>query len=289
MARFRFAIMLTFGLLGTVGLPLSVADDTGPPAELLDDDLWFAPPKAETTSPAAEPSATDSPLAEPAAPAKKAELPTVAQPVPAPVSPSAEPIMRSRADEPLLRSPEKGFFETQQAESTTATPERGQSGGWLRSLLSLAAVVVLIFLLAWGYRAIGGRGGYLPLPGRSQRSYLIDVVARKPLSGKQSLALVRVGPRLVLVGVGAESMRTLDVIDDGALAAKLLGEAAHEQTGPSRAAFADTLDEESRAFATVDEDTSQLVLGDNQDGHREPEPAWQQALHKLRHRLKHAS
>lgn len=115
-----------------------------------------------------------------------------------------------------------------------------------RTLGALAGVVGLIVLLAWGYRAM--TGGRLNLLSKPRRPGLIELISKTPLSARQSLCLVRVGPRLVLIGQSAENLRTLDVIDDADLAARLIGEAAGKRAGSSQAEFQDCLEREARSY-----------------------------------------
>jgi flagellar biogenesis protein FliO len=115
-----------------------------------------------------------------------------------------------------------------------------------RTLGALAGVVGLIVLLAWGYRAM--TGGRLNLLSKPRRPGLIELVSKTSLSARQSLCLVRVGPRLVLIGQSPENLRTLDVIDDADLAARLIGEAAGQRAGSSQAEFQDCLEREAMGY-----------------------------------------
>jgi len=113
-------------------------------------------------------------------------------------------------------------------------------------LIALAAVVGLIVFLAWGYRAMAA--GKLPLLGTARRPGVIEIISRTPLSARQSMCLVRVGPRLVLVGQSHDNLRALDVIDDAALVATLAGEAAASKPGSIRAEFQNCLEREARDY-----------------------------------------
>ena len=275
------------------------------PLRFGDDRIWFdadalpvGPSQPAAPGPGAEPASTPpAPPAEPALATSTPEPPVASIAAPAPAAPADRPIELNpaRAAE-IDASAQQVLARVGQADDVAAASSsegaaaRAGTGSWLRSGLSLLGVIGLILLLAWGYRLASRRGDLLPLPGRNRRSYLIDIVARKPLTPKQSLALVRLGPRLVLVGVGPEQVTTLDVIDDPKLAAQLLGDAARDQADSRAADFARTLEEESRTFAVVDEDTTALAFagGDERD-EPAPAPEWQQALARLRRRLKSAS
>jgi flagellar biogenesis protein FliO len=122
----------------------------------------------------------------------------------------------------------------------------GAGRSWTRTVGALAGVVALIVFLAWGYRALAG--GALPLSTRPRRQGVIEIVSRAPLSARQSVCLVRVGPRLVLVGQSQDSLRALDVIDDADLVAQLAGRAAQKRADSSNAEFHGCLEREARAY-----------------------------------------
>jgi len=126
-----------------------------------------------------------------------------------------------------------------------------------RTLVALAGVVGLIILLAWGYRAAAG--GRLSLLTKLRRPGLIEVVSKTSLSARQSLCLVRIGPRLVLIGQSPDHLRALDVIDDADLAAKLLGMAARERAGSSQAEFRDCLEREGKGYQIEDPELDERI------------------------------
>lgn len=134
-----------------------------------------------------------------------------------------------------------------------ATPDAPAPGvpHWSRSLLSLAGVVGLILLLAWGYRMVMGER--ISGLGRGRRPGVIEVVSRTTVAPRQSLCLVRVGPRMVLVGISSDGMRSLDVIDDPALAAQLAGDAEGARTGSSGDGFRGVLAGEASAYKSTDD------------------------------------
>lgn len=74
-------------------------------------------------------------------------------------------------------------------------------------LLALAGVLGLIGLLTLLVRRLAPRVGHMS-------AGHIEVVGRSFVSAKQSVALVRVGDRIVVVGICPESMSQLLVIDD---------------------------------------------------------------------------
>jgi flagellar biogenesis protein FliO len=126
-----------------------------------------------------------------------------------------------------------------------------------RTLGALAGVVGLIVLLGWGYRAMSG--SRLTLLSKVRRPGLIELISKTPLSARQSLCLVRVGPRLVLIGQSPENLRTLDVIEDADLAARLVGEAAQQRAGSSQAEFHACLEREARGYGFDPTDLNEAI------------------------------
>ena len=88
------------------------------------------------------------------------------------------------------------------------------------------------------------------MPGRRMlaSSGAIEVLSRTSLSGKQSLVLVRMGRRLLLLGVTGDEMNTLCVVEDPDQVATLVGEAAGGQPGSMTQMFARAFAEESQAY-----------------------------------------
>lgn len=194
---------------------------------------------------------------------------------------------RDTSAQPLKRSPRENEQDAQvigAGREQAATP--GQS--WLRTILSLAFVVALIVLLMWGYRALGGTSGRLALLGKARQPHLIEVVSRTPIGPKQALCLVRMGPRLLLVGVGPEQLRTLDVIDDPVLAAKLLGQATTERPDSQTVAFSRALETETTLYDEAEEDAT--PWDDRAEEASTPaQTQWATLLDSLRSRLRSAS
>jgi flagellar biogenesis protein FliO len=135
---------------------------------------------------------------------------------------------------------------------------------WVRTTAALAAVVAVILLLGWGYRAVLGTGPR-SWATRGRQPALLEVVSRTALSTRQSLCLVRCGPRLVLLGITADSIRPLDVITDADVTARLLGEAARQRPDSSTAEFARCLEREAHSYS---DDHAQPTPPDAADDHQ---------------------
>lgn len=131
--------------------------------------------------------------------------------------------------------------------ATNSASGRTQNS-WVRTTVALGGVVALIILLGWGYRVVAGQGGRLNLVLRGKHAGLIEVVARAVLSPRQSLCLVRIGPRLVLLGLTPDAVRTLDVIQDADLTAQLMGQVAQRETGSSTVEFTRCLEREAQTY-----------------------------------------
>lgn len=129
-----------------------------------------------------------------------------------------------------------------------AAPTTQGTSGWLKTTLSLAGVISLIVLLAWGYKKATGSGAVLPFAFRGRSPGVIEIIGRTILSPKQSLCLVRVGPRLVLLGLGADGVRTLDVIDRPETVAQMLGEAQAKRPSSRTAEFSACLEDEEKSY-----------------------------------------
>jgi flagellar biogenesis protein FliO len=169
---------------------------------------------------------------------------------------AVEPKFSARESRPLERR------STERAPSILAGSGEKPERPWARTLGALAGVVGLIVLLAWGYRAMVG--GNLPLGGKARRPGLIEVISKTPLSARQSLCLVRIGPRLVLVGQSHETLRALDVIDDADLAARLAGEAARKRPDASQAEFRACLEREAKDYQDGGDSLDETVVPDAQ-------------------------
>lgn len=184
----------------------------------------------------------------------------------------------SPEDKPVLRSTHAVGGRAAAAHGASDSP----ANPWLRSSLALGGVVGLIVLLAWGYRAVTGGSG-LGLVGRTRRPGMIEIISRTALAPRQSLCLVRIGPRMVLVGLSGERISTLDKIDDAEVVAQLAGETLHRQRAASPRRFGKLLERESAAF----EPDPVAAEADRPDG---PELAKvRQQLTKTIERIRHAT
>ena len=173
---------------------------------------------------------------------------------PAPGDPWASPeVAAPRMDGDVIKRPQSSQLSAAAGEST------GRVYTWLRTSASLAGVVALIVLLAWGYRLVTGAGGRLALTSRARQQSLIELLSRTNLAPRQSLYLVRVGPQLVLVGATHDSLRALSVIDDPDLAARLAGSQARDRRDSRTADFRRCLDGEAGQYGGDDGQTGRAT------------------------------
>jgi len=191
-----------------------------PAAEVTANARLIIPAEGPTTVPAA--SAPDLAPADAPVVASQPSAALAAAAVPSPSETDGRPIRRSSTDERPL----------------DPTPSTGDGGAWWRTLGALALVVVLIFLarrvLA---RFAGGRTG-------GGASGVVEVLSRTPVGSRQSVMLLRVGPRVLVVGAGGETMNTLTEIDDPEQVSQLLGAVERARAGSLTNAFAGALKRE---------------------------------------------
>jgi len=147
---------------------------------------------------------------------------------------------------------------------SASRPGTRQASAWLRTSASLGGVVALILLLAWGYRRMAAGWGILPREVRPRRLPLIEVVSRAALAPRQTLYLIRVGPRLVLIGATPDAIRPLHEIQDPQLVATLLGEAASQRPDSASAEFARCLEQQAHAFEADGPNTTEELTPDEQ-------------------------
>ncbi|MBI5864294.1 MAG: flagellar biosynthetic protein FliO [Planctomycetes bacterium] len=133
------------------------------------------------------------------------------------------------------------------AEKTTTNRTTNTTSSWFRTGGALAAVVAVILFLSWGAKALGG-GNFGRRLGRTRA---IEVVSRTALSPRQSLCLVRVGQRIILIGITPDSIRTLDVIASPEEAAALAGSALSEQASRVDGGFEKKLRGETLLFTAA--------------------------------------
>lgn len=154
-----------------------------------------------------------------------------------------------------LSTPRTGSSERLVGQPTApASPVRGpdrRSGGSALGTLwqgawPLAIVLGLIAALALAVRRFMPRAA---LPGGG----IVEVVARQPLSARQSLVLVRLGRQMALLGVSGDRMECVLRIDGRDEAASMLGTIESHRDGSRSRSFRELLQGADREFDRSDE------------------------------------
>jgi flagellar biosynthetic protein FliO len=135
-----------------------------------------------------------------------------------------------------------------EAPAAGAGPKPGKpAGGWMDFALPLAAVLALIVAVVWVVKK------YLPNVRRLTGSTAMKVVARTHLSPRQSIAVVRLGRRLLVVGQTAENLTPLGVVEDPEEVSELLGEIESGKAASAVGHFNKVFQKTNDEFAAADE------------------------------------
>lgn len=121
--------------------------------------------------------------------------------------------------------------------------------GLMGFALPLAAVLALIAIIVWAVKK------YLPNVRRLTGSTAMKVVARTHLSPRQSIAVVRLGRRLLVVGQTADSLTPLGVVEDPEEVSELLGEIESGKSTSAVGHFSKVFQKTNDEFAATDEAT----------------------------------
>lgn len=125
----------------------------------------------------------------------------------------------------------------------------GEGVSWsLRDWWPLAMVLGLIGALALFMRK------FMPARRLLGASDLLEVVSRMSLSSKQSLVLVRMGQRILLLGVTGDQINTLCLVEDPDQVAMIVGRAATRKPDSSTQAFDQAFRHEAGAYLGLTSD-----------------------------------
>ncbi len=118
--------------------------------------------------------------------------------------------------------------------------ELGMANGATRTLAALAAVVGLILIVRWFVRRmslrVGGLAGQLGAGGRAP-SGVMEVLGRYPVGKGQSLVLLRLDRRVLLLSQSAQGFAALTEIDDPQEVASLVVKTADDESASLAARF----------------------------------------------------
>lgn len=118
----------------------------------------------------------------------------------------------------------------------------GTGGGHWSSFVPLLIVLGLVLAAAWAIRR------FMPTQRLATGAGVLEVATRLPLSSKHSLVLVKMGPKLILVGLSPDRVSPVCVVDDPEQVAVLVGRIASQGRGTSAAGFDRTFDEEAAPY-----------------------------------------
>lgn len=116
----------------------------------------------------------------------------------------------------ILAKPRRSTEASESQISKNKTTATGKISMW-RSMFSLLVVLALIVGAAYLFRR------FMPSANRFSKNSGLEVLARCGIGPKQSICLVKIGPRLVLMGLSPNHMAALDVINDADEVATILG------------------------------------------------------------------
>ena len=132
------------------------------------------------------------------------------------------------------------------------------TGTWsLSDLLPLSIVLGLIAAIALAVRRF--------MPARAMMmnnaAGVLEVVARTAVGPRQSVVMVRVAKRFLLLGVSADRITTLCIVDDAQSSAELMTEVASRRPGSSTQAFQNAFSEEASEFDDEEVDPTRSATG----------------------------
>ena len=200
----------------------------------------------------------------------QADAPDVSQTAPA-ERPAANAAPAAKAQ--VTDDPEKHLIGG--AAATNPTTEEPSAGaglqplkvfGGLWPLLAVVAIIVILFLVA---------RKYLPGMKRVGGSATIKVLARTHLSPRHSVAIVRVGRRLLVVGQSPDNLAALDAIVDPQEVSEILGQCESSGAASASAGFSKVYRQTERAFDVAEHRSAQQEVVEEQ--------ATQEDVAELRH------
>jgi flagellar biosynthetic protein FliO len=157
-------------------------------------------------------------------------------------------------------------------------PRTIQSGRqpWYRSgFFALGAVLALIFAVVIVVRR------YVPSV-RAMSGGALKVISRVHLSPKQSVALVQVGPRLILIGVTPDRLTPLGEISDPQEVSDLRTRAGVGADSGLRTRFEEALASEAVQYEAAQQEAEPLPASEQTNGSPDNTPRVQETLGQLR-------
>jgi flagellar biogenesis protein FliO len=149
------------------------------------------------------------------------------------------------------RSSPSGTTKQSDEKRALSRAEPSASSTWA-TLWPLLVVLTLIGAIAYVIKR------FTPARRMLTGAGVVDIVARTPVSAKQSLVLAKMGQRLVLIGVCPDRITALAHVDDPDEAALLLGQAASGREDSISHQFVHAFREQASAYAEPDDDEDQM-------------------------------
>jgi flagellar biogenesis protein FliO len=176
-------------------------------------------------------------------------LPPLNEPsIPASIQTDLESEAKTNASELKRPAEPRSHASNSKSFQTVSHPETGAGVFGLADMIPLVAVLALIGVAAFVVKR------FMPAKTLLTGAGVLDVVARLSLSPKQTLILVKMGKRLVLLGMSGESMTALSEVTDPEQVAFMLGQAASESSSSMTSTFARSIQRESLVYEDEDED-----------------------------------
>ncbi len=138
---------------------------------------------------------------------------------------------------------------------TTASPSPGIFSTFLRLIIALGLVVGLIFVTVWGLKLIWEKRG---LNNPADETKPVKILTSTYLAPRKAIYLVEVGNRILVLGVGNDSINRLDVITDP--------EEIETIRQSTQAGFPNILDRllQREVVEKTDEETERMIIESNE-------------------------
>ena len=175
---------------------------------------------------------------------RPAMLPSLQDPEP-PTSIQTETQTETASREVKRPEPQKARATRPKASQAVNHPNKTGLFGF-KDILPLFAVLALIAVAAFVVKR------FMPAKTLLTGAGALEIVARLSLSPKQTLILVKMGRRLVLLGTTSDGITPLSEVTDSDQVAFLLGQAASGESTGMVEAFSQSIERESLAYEDTD-------------------------------------
>lgn len=144
-------------------------------------------------------------------------------------------------------NPEKLSLNTGERKTGENSSGNLPGGGFWTMLPSLLLVLALLAGCVWAARK------YLPGAGRLGGNPAMKVIGRTQVSPRQSLLLVKIGRRLLVVGATADRLTRIDNITDPTEVSEIIGLVESARPGSATAGFQNALKQADDEFSQLDD------------------------------------